>query len=123
MRKLRVSASMKKQLQGLRDARTGALQRGGVMHVPRILSCDEWEAQASVQQEALLAASSEDRERPEPVVTPVRPTNAQADHDAANRAMGEQRRQGGRPLLDAKEQEVRQATQPYRARSRGPVSR
>lgn len=61
MRRLRVTSSMKKQLAGLRDARTGGLLRGGVMQVPRILSCDDWEALASVQQDALLAASYEDR--------------------------------------------------------------
>lgn len=102
---------MKKQLQGLRDERTGALRRGGVMQVPRILSCDEWEAVAVPMQDALMAASYEDRARPEQaVVTKVRPTNAQADHDAANRAMGEQRRQGGRPYLEHKERQVRQVT-------------
>ncbi len=126
MRKLRVSASMKKQLAGMRDAR-GNPRKGGVMRVPRILSCDEFEAIAAPMQDALIAASYEDREKPEPVGTTVHPTNAQADHDAANRAMGEQRRQGGRPYLEAKEQEVRQVTQPPaqppRPRSRGMVSR
>jgi len=31
------------------------------MKVPAIKSCDEWEALASVQQDALIAASYEDR--------------------------------------------------------------
>ncbi|MGB7739328.1 MAG: hypothetical protein WBM03_09455 [Steroidobacteraceae bacterium] len=61
MRKLRVTASMKKQLHGLRDTRTGGLRRGGVMHLARILSGDEWEALATVQQDALIAAAYEDR--------------------------------------------------------------
>jgi hypothetical protein len=86
---------------------------------------DAWESEASAHQDKIIEWSSEDREKPEPVVTTVGPTNAQADHDIANRAMGEQRRQGGRPYLEAKEQEVRQVTQPpaqpYRARGRGPM--
>ena len=52
---------MRKKLQAFRDTRTGGLRRGGVMLVPRILSCDEWEALATVQQDALIAASYEDR--------------------------------------------------------------
>lgn len=128
MARLRVSARMKKEIASLRDARTGALRRGGVMHVPRILSCDEWESSASVQQDALIAASYEDRARPEQaVVTTPRPTNSNDDHIAANRAAGEARRQGGRPYLEHEQERVRQITQPpaqpYRARSRGPVSR
>ena len=128
MARLRVTASMRKQLMGYRDTRTGGLRRGGVMQVPRILSCDEWEALASGQQDALIAASYEDRARPEQAVaTSVRPANANDDHNAANRAMGERRRQGGRPYLEAKEQEVRQVTPPrvdsYRVRGRGMVSR
>lgn len=110
MRKLRVTATMKRQLADARDPK-GSARKGGVMHVPRILSCDDWEALASIQQDALIAASYEDRARPEPVViqSPV-PTNNNADHDAANRAMGEQRRQGGRPYLEHKERQVRQVT-------------
>lgn len=45
----------------LRDARAGRLEGGGVMRVPRILPCEEWEAVASAQQDALIAASYEDR--------------------------------------------------------------
>ncbi|MFO1408240.1 MAG: hypothetical protein U1F08_12035 [Steroidobacteraceae bacterium] len=60
MRRLRVTASQKKQLAGLRDAK-GSMCRGGVMHLPRILPCEEWEALACVQQDALIAASYEDR--------------------------------------------------------------
>ena len=128
MARLRVTASMRKQLMGYRDTRTGGLRRGGVMQVPRILSCDEWEAVASGQQDALIAASYEDRARPEQVVaTSVRPTNANDDHNAANRAMGEQRRQGGRPYLEHEQERVRQITQPPaqapRPRNRGMVSR
>lgn len=113
MRTLRVTASMRKQLQGLRDTRTGALRRGGVMQVPRILSCDEWEALAAPQQDALIAASYEDRARPEQVVvTTPRPTNSNDDHNAANRAAGAAARQGGRPYLEHKERQVRAATLP-----------
>ena len=60
MRRLRVTASMKRQLADLRDAK-GNPRRGGVMHLPRILSCDEWETLASLHQDALIAASYEDR--------------------------------------------------------------
>jgi hypothetical protein len=66
MRRLRVSASMRRQLADLRDAK-GNPRRGGVMHVPRILSCDEWETLARVQQDALIAASYEDRAQPGPI--------------------------------------------------------
>ena len=47
MARLRVTATMKRQLADLRDAR-GNLHKGGVMHVPRILQLDEWEVLASV---------------------------------------------------------------------------
>lgn len=69
MRKLRVTASMKRELADLRDSK-GNVRRGGVMHAPKMLSFDEWEALASVQQDKLIAASEEDRaERdPKPVV-------------------------------------------------------
>lgn len=107
---------MKKALEGARDARTGRLLRGGVMHVPRILPCDEWEALASLQQDALIAASCEDRAKPEQaVVTKGRPTNNNDDHNAANRAAGEARRQGGRPYLEQKERQVRQVTRSARS--------
>lgn len=108
MRKLHVTASMKKLLAGARDTRTGRLRCGGVMQVPRILSCDQWEVLASVQQDALLAASNEDRARPEqPVVETSVPTNNNADHNAANRAAGEARRQGGRLYLEARQRQIR----------------
>lgn len=83
------------------------------MRVPRILSCDEWEALATVQQDALIAASSEDRARPEQgVVTTPRPTNSNDDHNVANRAAGAAARQGGRPYLEHKERQVLEATLP-----------
>lgn len=59
MRKVRVTASMKKEFAGLRDSR-GNLRRGGVMLVPRILSCDEWEAIAAPMQDKLIQDSYED---------------------------------------------------------------
>jgi len=110
MRKLRVTATMKRQLADLRDPK-GNARKGGVMRLPRILSCNDWEALASVQQDALIAASYEDRAKSEPVViqSPV-PTNNNADHTAANRAMADAARQGGRPYLDHKERLVRQVT-------------
>ena len=52
---------MKRRLADIRDAK-GNPRTGGVMRLPRILSCDEWEALASVQQDALIAASYEDRD-------------------------------------------------------------
>jgi hypothetical protein len=51
---------MKRQLAEVRDAR-GNRRKGGVMVLPRILSFDAWQALASVQQDALIAASYEDR--------------------------------------------------------------
>lgn len=70
MRRLRVSATMRKQLVDLRDER-GKARRGGVMRVPAIMGVDEWEAIAAVSQDALIAASAEDRTLPteRPVVT------------------------------------------------------
>lgn len=73
---------MKRQLADLRDAR-GNLRKGGVMRLPRILPHDEWEALASAQQDALIAASYEDRtERsklhPEPDV--LGPDPAEVSH-------------------------------------------
>jgi hypothetical protein len=86
MARLRITATMKRQLADLRDPK-GKARKGGVMHVPKILSLDEWEAVASVQQDALIAASYEDRATPEqPVVIPVRPSNCNDDHNSANRA-------------------------------------
>lgn len=64
---------MRNQLDGLRDSR-GNAQRGGVMQVPAILSAEEWEKLASVQQDALIASSYEDRATREPVATPPVPT-------------------------------------------------
>lgn len=109
MRKLRVTASMKKQLADLRDRRTGGLLRGGVMHVPRILSCDEWETLASVQQDALMQASDEDRARPEEVVVTTAPdTNAESERDyQEQRAIAAR---GGLDLVREKERQVRQVT-------------
>ena len=79
MRRLRVTASMKRQLADL-HATTGNPHRGGVMVLPRILQLDEWEVLASVQQDALIAASYEDRaERsrlhPEPGVIGLDPAD------------------------------------------------
>ena len=105
-----VTASMERQLADLRDAK-GNLRRGGVMHLPRILSCDKREALASVRQGALIAASYEDREKPEqPGVIPVRPINNNDDHNAANRTADAAARQGGRPSIDHKERQVWGAT-------------
>lgn len=59
--RLRVTATMRRQLAGLRDER-GQVRKGGVMLVPPILSCDEWEALAAPMQDRLIAASHEDRE-------------------------------------------------------------
>lgn len=61
MRRPRVTAAHKKQLAELRSARSNS-RRGGVMRVPRIMGVDEWEALASVSQDALVEASHEDRE-------------------------------------------------------------
>jgi hypothetical protein len=51
---------MKKRLSELRSSRSNS-RRGGIMKVPPILDCDTWEALASVQQDALIDASHEDR--------------------------------------------------------------
>jgi hypothetical protein len=75
MRRLRVTASLKKELANLRDER-GNKRRGGVMRIPKILPHDEWEAVAVVQQAQLIAASYEDRSLPaKPVVTGPDPSN------------------------------------------------
>jgi hypothetical protein len=100
---------MKRQLAALRDSK-GNARKGGVMTVPKILGLDAWEALAAPMQDALIDASYEDRAMPEPVVMPAPRMNAQAEHDAANRAMGEQRRQGGRPYLEHEQARVRQVT-------------
>ena len=108
MRKLRVSASQKRQLAELRDTRTGAMRRGGVMRVPRILSCDEWEALAEPMQAALMANSAEDRFKPEPVVSPKPDTNAESERDYQEKRAIAAR--GGLDLVRAKERQVRQVT-------------
>lgn len=54
MRKLRVTASMRKRLADVRDAK-GNARRGGVMVIPRMKSVDEWEAQALTSQHKLIA--------------------------------------------------------------------
>ena len=41
MHKLRVTATMKRQFTELRDPKGGA-RKGGVMHVPKIQTPDEW---------------------------------------------------------------------------------
>jgi hypothetical protein len=48
---------------------------------PRMLSCDEWEALASVHQDQLIASSHEDRGRPSPsTVVIVGPDPADVTH-------------------------------------------
>lgn len=77
MRRLRVTSSMQKQLV---DLRTRSTRMGGVMSVPRILGVDEWEAVASAQQDALIAASWEDRnDRSKPQLA-VGPDPANVSH-------------------------------------------
>lgn len=73
MRRLRVTASMQRQLADVRAMRRGSRRGGGVMQVPRILSCDAWDALAAVQQDKLIADSAEDRyvDRTEPLVMKV----------------------------------------------------
>jgi predicted nuclease of restriction endonuclease-like RecB superfamily len=109
MRRLHVTAAMKSQLASLRDAR-GKAGRGGVMRVPRILNCDEWERHASVQQDALIAASAEDRARPAVRVGKGEGESArrqQAEHEAAFLAEKAQERSGGLDLVRANEVNLR----------------
>lgn len=54
MRKLRVTASMRKSLSDARGA-NGSARRGGVMVIPRMKSVEEWEALALASQEKLIA--------------------------------------------------------------------
>ena len=46
MARLRVTATMKRQLAALRDSK-GNARKGGVMTVPKILGLDAWEALAA----------------------------------------------------------------------------
>lgn len=110
MRKVRVTASMKKEFAGLRDSK-GNLRRGGVLRVPRILPCDEWEALASVQQDALIAASAEDRYKPEAVVTPE-PNDAaiQREHERLYQEHRAKAAEGGLPLVRELERRVLRTT-------------
>jgi hypothetical protein len=56
MRKLRVTASMRKRVASMRDSVSGSARRGGIMVIPRIAaSVDVWEAQALASQEKLVA--------------------------------------------------------------------
>lgn len=109
--RLRVTATMKNQLASLRDVR-GSARRGGVMRVPPILSPDEWERLASVQQDALIAASAEDRVKPEPVGTDESEAvrRQQADHDAAFHAEKAQQRSGVLDLARASQSRVQRIT-------------
>jgi hypothetical protein len=52
-------------------------RRGGVMMVPAILACNDWEAIASVSQDKLIADSYEDRSVPQrnPVVMGTDPAD------------------------------------------------
>ncbi len=84
------------------------------MRVPRILPCEEWEAVASAQQDALIAASYEDRSLPEVVVMVHHSTNSNEDHNAANGAAGEAARSGARPYLQHREQQIRQLTSAHK---------
>jgi len=79
MRRLRVTASMKRHLANLRDLEDNP-RRGGVMHLPRILLCDEWESLASAQQDALIAASYEDRDQQTNLQLAIGPEPSDGSH-------------------------------------------
>jgi hypothetical protein len=69
MARLRVTATMKKQLANLRDSK-GNVRKGGVMRVPKILNSDSWEALAAPMQDKLIEDSYEDRS-PQQVIPQV----------------------------------------------------
>lgn len=82
MRKLRVTATMRRQLADLRGER-GQVRKGGVMLVPPILPPDEWEAIAAPMQDKLIQDSYEDRAQraklnPEPPI--IGPDPADVSH-------------------------------------------
>lgn len=58
MRRLRVPASIRKQLADLRDPQGKA--RAGIMIVPQMLSIEEWQTQAVPHQQRLIAEARSD---------------------------------------------------------------
>ena len=60
MRRIRVPSSLERMAKDMRNARDNG-RRGGVMIVPPIISCDEWEKLAAPHQDSLIAGSAEDR--------------------------------------------------------------
>lgn len=96
MKRVRVTATMRKQAANMRNTRGQRL--GGVLIVPRPVSIEEWEAQAGLQQDALLAGMAADaaaspppaqrRESIAAVPAPAGPSAAEraAEHQQANEA-------------------------------------
>lgn len=79
-----------------------------VLSWPGILSCDEWDALASVQQDALIAGSAEDRARPEAVVTPAHDdAAAQREHERLYQEARKRAAEGGLEYVRAKERQLR----------------
>jgi hypothetical protein len=109
MRRLRVTASMQRQLASLRDERTGTSRLGGVMKLPRILPMEEWERLASAQQDFLIAASAEDRAKPkEPAAHPeATDEELRREHERNYQEARAKAAEGGLPLVRAREERLR----------------
>lgn len=106
--RLRVTATMLKQLREMREAKSNR-RRGGVMLVPAIMGLDEWQEIASKYQDWLIASATEDRRKntdppPAPYVDP------NIEHNEWNRAQWESTRRGAADYLDAKQEAVKQIT-------------
>lgn len=108
MARLRVPAAFYREIAELTTPR-GAVKRGGVMEVPRMLSLDDFEAKAAPYQDWLIASANEDRRKnADPPSAPYVDPNI--EHNEWNRAHWEQKQRGAKDYLDSKQAAVKQAT-------------
>ena len=79
MRRLRITATMKKRLAQEHDAK-GNKRRGGIMLVPRMLTPDEWEQLAVPMQQRLTADVREFVDGPQAQEPAPPPLDAAQEH-------------------------------------------
>ncbi len=106
--RLRVTATMERQLRELREAKSNK-RRGGVMVVPPMMNADEWEQLAGPYEDWLIGSATEDR-RKNTDPPPQHIEDPNIEHNRWNRAQWEHTRRGATDYLEAKQAAVKHAT-------------